>query len=83
MKPYTIYNGTKLMLLEVESLGLKVIDSSNFVQGALSSFPKTFWLKELNKVYFPHIFNTKVNIPSTSHYYADSMKPKERKDFLK
>ena len=61
VKPYTIYVGTKLMLLEVEYLGLKVIDSMNFVAGPLSAFPKTFGLKELKKGYFPHFFNTPEN----------------------
>lgn len=88
IKPYTIYAGTKLMLLEVESLGLKIIDSMNFVAGALSAFPKTFGLKELKKGYFPHFFNTPENqsyvgpIPDIKYYGADTMKPDARKDFL-
>jgi hypothetical protein len=57
LKPYTIYNGTKLMLLEIECLKLKIIDSMNFVAQPLSSFPKTFGLTELKKGYFPHYFN--------------------------
>ncbi|XP_039294128.1 uncharacterized protein LOC120353641 [Nilaparvata lugens] len=89
IKPYTIYAGTKLMMLEIHSLRLRVIDSVNFVASPLSSFPKTFGLKELKKGYFPHYFNTKDNqnyvgpMPDTSFYRADTMKPDARKEFLK
>ncbi|XP_060855012.1 uncharacterized protein LOC132932655 [Metopolophium dirhodum] len=61
LKPFTIYNGTKLMLLEIKYLSIRIIDSSNFIQGPLSSFPKTFGLNELKKGYFPHFFNTVEN----------------------
>jgi hypothetical protein len=37
LKPYTIYSGTKLMLLEIECLKLKIIDSMNFIAQPLSS----------------------------------------------
>src|SRR6266576_6984669 len=56
---YTIYNESKLMLLEIPHIKLKIIDSHNFVQAPLSAFPKTFGLTELKKGYFPHLFNTK------------------------
>ena len=88
LKPYTIYNGTKLMLLEIPSIRLKIIDSSNFVQGPLSDFPKTFRLTELKKGYFPHLFNTKENenyvgsIPDKKYYCYNQMKPEARKKFL-
>src|SRR6266576_3077748 len=35
LKPYTIYNGSKLMLLEIPHIKLKIIDSHNFVQAPL------------------------------------------------
>lgn len=88
LKPYTIYNGTKLMLLEIPSINLKIIDSSNFVQGPLSDFPKTFGLIELKKGYFPHLFNTKENenyvgsIPDKKYCRYNQMKPEGRKKFL-
>ncbi|CAH0391289.1 unnamed protein product [Bemisia tabaci] len=88
LKPYTIYNGTKLMLLEIPSIGLKIIDSGNFVNGPLSDFPKTFGLTELKKGYFPHLFNTKENenyvgpIPDKKYYNYNQMKPEARKKFL-
>lgn len=37
-KPYTIYNGTKFMILEITYIRLKIINSSNFVQGPLSLY---------------------------------------------
>src|SRR5436190_19772438 len=88
IKPYTIYCGTKLMLLEIPSLGLKIIDSMSFVASPLSAFPKTFGLKELKKGYFPHFFNTVENqnytgpIPDVKYYGVDTMKHDVRKDFL-
>ena len=88
LKPYTIYNGIKLMLLEIPTINLKIIDSSNFVQGPLSYFPKTFGLTELKKGYFPHLFNTKENenyvgpIPDKKYYNYNQMKPEARKEFL-
>jgi hypothetical protein len=47
LKPYTIYNGTKLMLLEV--CKIKIIDSHNYIASPLSAFPKTFGLNEHKK----------------------------------
>jgi hypothetical protein len=67
IKPFCIYNGSKI-------INLRIIDSSNFVQGPLKNFPKTFGLKELKKGYFPHFFNTTENrnyigkIPDTKYY---------------
>ena len=58
VNPFTIYTGTKLMLLEIECLRIKIIDSMKFVLGPLSGFPETFGLDELKKRYFPHFFNT-------------------------
>ena len=86
MKPYCIYNGTKIMYMKVNRI--KFIDSLNFVQSKLSAFPKTFGLKELKKGYFPHFFNKKHNqnyvgpIPSKKHFGYDQMSSSVRKDFL-
>jgi hypothetical protein len=88
IKPFCVYNGSKIMLMEIKSINLRIIDSSNFVQGPLKNFPKTFGLKELKKGYFPHFFNTTENqnyigkIPDTKYYGVNSMKPKEREEFL-
>ena len=68
------------MQLEIPSLRLRIIDSLNFIQGSLSSFPETFDLQDLKKGYFPHYFNRKENqnyvgsIPATKYYGVDSMK---------
>ena len=48
-KPYCIYNGAKIMMMEIPKLRIKIIDSLNFIQQPLSSFPKTFGLNELKK----------------------------------
>ncbi|CAH1103834.1 unnamed protein product [Psylliodes chrysocephalus] len=89
IKPFTIYNGSKLMLLEISPIKLKIIDSSNFVAGPLANFPKTFDLKETCKGYFPHFFNTPENqkyvgpIPGVEFYGVNTMKPPQRAGFLK
>jgi hypothetical protein len=87
LKPYTIYNGTKLMLLEV--CKIKIIDSHNFVASPLSAFPKTFGLNVLKKGYFPHYFNTNENqnyvgpIPDAPYYGFDTKAKTARQEFLK
>jgi hypothetical protein len=42
-------------------MGIKIIDSINFIPINLSKMPKTFGLSELKKEYFPHFFNTPAN----------------------
>ncbi|KAE9522228.1 hypothetical protein AGLY_017373 [Aphis glycines] len=89
LDPFTIYNGTKLMLLEIKNLNIRIIDSSNFIQGPLSSFPKTFGLKELKKGYFPHLFNTVENqnyisiLPDKKYYGYETMKTENKQEFEK
>ena len=87
-KPYCIYNGAKIMMMEIPKLRIKIIDSLNFIQQPLSSFPKTFGLNELKKGYFPHYFNKTCNqnyigmIPSKRHYGYNQMKTQDREKFL-
>ncbi|XP_066248831.1 uncharacterized protein [Euwallacea similis] len=87
LKPYTIYNETKIMMLEVGPK-IKIINSHNFVVSALSDFPKTFALTEWKKGYFPHFFNVKKNqnyigsIPDAKCYGPNTMKKETRKKFL-
>ena len=87
VKPYIIYNGLKIMYMEVE--GVKFIDSLNFIAASLSSFPKTFGLTELKKGYFPHYFNKKCNqnyvgkIPAPRYFGVNQMRSSVREDFLK
>ena len=89
IKPYCIYNGAKIMFMELPKLSIRFIDSLNFLQMPLKSFPKTFGMNELKKGYFPHYFNKKCNenyvgpIPSKKHYGYNQMKPDERAKFLK
>ena len=47
--------------MEIPKLTIKIIDSLNFIQQPLSSFPKTFGINQLKKGYFPHYFNKKCN----------------------
>ena len=88
IKPYCIYNGAKIMFMELPKLSIRFIDSLNFLQMPLKSFPKTFGMNELKKGYFPHYFNKKCNenyvgpIPSKKHYGYNQMKPDERTKFL-
>ena len=88
IKPFCIYNGTKSIYMTVKKYKIRFIDSINFVNDALETFPKTFGLKELKKGYFPHIFNTRGNqnyvgaIPA-KYYDPDHMKPSKREAFLK
>ena len=89
IKPYCIYNGAKIMFMEIPKLSIRFIDSLNFLQMPLKSFPKTFGMNELKKGYFPHYFNKECNkdyvgtIPSKKHYGYNQMKPDERSKFLK
>ena len=52
IKPYCIYNGAKIMFMEMPELRIRFIGSLNFLQMPLKSFPKTFGLDELKKGYF-------------------------------
>ena len=89
IKPYCIYNGAKIMYMEIPKLSIRFIDSLHFLQMPLKSFPKTFGMSELKKGYFPHYFNKKCNknyvdpMPSKKHYGYNLMKPDERSKFLK
>ena len=77
------------MFMEIPKLKICFIDSSNFLQMALKSFPKTFGPNELKKGYLPHHFNKECNwgykgpISSKKHYGYNQMKPNERSKFLK
>ena len=89
IKPFCIYNGTKIMYMQIEKFKIRFIDSINFIQSRLADFPKTFGLTEMKKGYFPHFFNTPENqnyvgpIPDIKYYGADQMMAGGRKKFLK
>ena len=86
--PHIILTGSKIMLLDVESLNIKFIDSINFLPMPLSRFPATFNLAELKKGYFPHKFNTSLNqdyiglMPDVHHYQPDKMTTEARTQLL-
>ena len=88
IKPFCIYKGTKIMFMAIEKYNIMFIDSINFVNGALETFPKTFGLTELKKGYFPHLFNIPTNqnyvgsIPAQHYYDPDHMNPGKRSKFL-
>ena len=52
--PDILLNGSKLLVIKF--MGIKIIDSINFIPMSLSKMPKTFGLSELKKGYFPHFF---------------------------
>ena len=89
IKPYCIYNGAKIMFMELPKLSIRFIDSLNFLQMPLKSFPKTVGMSELKKGYFPHFFNKECNkeyvgrIPCKNDFGFNQMKPDERTKFLK
>ena len=68
IKPYCIYNGAKIMFMEIPKLSIRFIDSLNFLQMPLKSFPKTFGMNELRKVTF-HI----TSIRSDNKNYVGAM----------
>ena len=70
------------MFMEIPKLSIRFIDSLNFLQMPLKSFPKTFGMKG----YFPHYLNKECNknyvgpMPSKKHYgYNQMNKMKEQK----
>ncbi|MES9882603.1 MAG: DNA polymerase [Sedimenticola sp.] len=84
-----IYSGCKIMYMEVQrGLNIRILDSLNFLPMKLSALPKAFDLEELQKGYFPHLFNTWGNqsyvgpYPDTQYYGADSMNREDREAFL-
>jgi len=56
-----IDSGRKILLLEIEHLHIRVIDSLCFIPQPLVKFPKMFGLKDVAKGTYPYRFNTKAN----------------------
>lgn len=87
-EPKVIPQGSKLMFIEFSPLSIKLIDSYSFLPMALANLPKTFGLSELNKGYFPHLFNKEENqkyvgvLPAKEFYSHDTMSPSARAKFL-
>ena len=82
-----IRNGAKLMTVKMDSV--RFIDSLNFFQMPLSSFPATFNLEEKMKGFFPHLFNVPENmsyvglVPPQHYYMPESMTLKTKEAFDK
>ena len=89
IKPYCIYNGAKIMFMDIPKMNIRFIDSLNFLQMPLKSFTKTFGMNELKKGHFPHFFNKECNkeyvgcMPCKNDFGFNQMKPDERTKFMK
>lgn len=97
LKPNIIFAGGKLMYIELPHIGVRFVDSFNFLVMPLASFPKAFDLnlssqqhhraQELTKGFFPHLFNTRANqdyvgpLPSKEYFIPDSMSSAKRDNF--
>ncbi|CAC5385562.1 unnamed protein product [Mytilus coruscus] len=87
--PKIIPSGAKNMSIEVPSCNIRMIDSINFLTMSLSKLPKMFGIKELQKGYFPRLYNRKENqsvvlnhLPDVKFYNPDAMKLGDREIFL-
>lgn len=82
-----VMNGTKILQIKIGRY--RFIDSLNFFSVPLAKLPSMFNLNCDSKGNYPHFFNTFENfnyvgkLPNVNYYGADSLKPKERKKFLK
>ncbi|XP_042324842.1 uncharacterized protein LOC121931305 [Sceloporus undulatus] len=82
-----IAQASKLICVTVIKLGIRFIDSSNFLPMKLAQLPQAMGF-EGSKSFFPHIFNTTENLnyvgpmPTMENYGIDSMMPLEKATFL-
>ena len=83
-----LYNGSKIMYMHVaHGLNLTFIDSLNFIGMKLSDIPRCFGLNELQKGYFPHLFNSRKNwqyvgnTPAPQFYSTDYMSKDDQNKF--
>ena len=84
---HPIYNGSKILYCTIGGkLGLRLVDSLNFLTTSLSKMPKMFGLeKEIMKGYFPFLFNTYKNrryrgkLPAWKYFCTGCKSPQERK----
>ncbi|KAE8580551.1 hypothetical protein XENTR_v10024459 [Xenopus tropicalis] len=79
--------GGKLLCVTVTDLGIRFIDSLNFLPMKLSKLPKALGFQDC-KGFFPHFFNTAENqnyigaMPSKEFYGYEYMMPDEQADFI-
>ena len=89
IQPEIIYSGSKIMYIHVHrGLGIRVIDSLNFLPMKLAKLPDAFGLTTLKKGFFPHMMNMKKNFnykgayPPPGKYCPDYMSTDERSEFF-
>lgn len=88
LTPEIIPCGSKVMSIRHKTIGIRVIDSFNFLPMALARMPSCFGFSELRKGFSPHLFNTRENqeydgpLPEVSYYSPDSMSNAARSRFL-
>lgn len=83
-----IMRGSKILKLNLLNK-VTFIDSLNFLPMALAKFPTAFGLEDLQKGFYPHLFNTVDNynysgpIPARKFFMTDNMSHGTLKDFDK
>jgi hypothetical protein len=89
LKP--IYNGTKLMLIQIGrgAKAIRFIDSLRWIARPLAKFKETLGLSaEMEKGYFPHWFNTRANaaysgvVPAATFFKPDRMTREHHEAFV-
>lgn len=76
------------MVITIKCLGIRVIDSFNFLPMPLSRMPQCFGIAELAKGFFPHHFNTFENqayvgpLPDIKYYTPEMMSSSVRACFM-
>ncbi|KAM3921576.1 uncharacterized protein RB166_010983 [Leptodactylus fuscus] len=79
--------GGKLLCVTVHDLGIRFIDSLNFIPMKLSKLPQAMGFSE-TKGHFPHFFNTEKNqnyvgpLPPPEAYGVQYMMESEKKEFM-
>lgn len=85
-EPEQVRNGGKVLQLTCFDK-VRFINRMSFFQMKLAKFPDTFGLMELQKGYFPHLFNVEANqkyegvLPDKHYYMPENMLPKEKEKF--
>lgn len=85
-KPKVVMRGTKIIIMNF--VNLKFVDSFNYFHMPLSALPKAYGFANLQKGYFPHLFNTLENqnyigpMPPVETFSPESMKMLECSSFL-
>lgn len=81
-----IMNGLKILTILYDN-HIRFIDSINFIPMALKKFPKAFGLPDIEKGFYPHLFNTQENynyigrLPDSSYFFENSIHNLDRLDF--